>query len=175
MHQLQPPGLFSFEVLGVIIIRFEFLAVIGQANEWICFDPEVLQCGFGVKVCFCLAHFWKIARELLSEFVGDLFPQVFGLVLQGFRPHKKSSPKFTPQIVGIPLQCQFELIIRRQILWPFFSRELCRKAPIMGANLTGGSEDFHRKRGKFAENRTLTDVNRRYFGVDHRFSAVNRR
>ena len=29
--------------------------------------------------------------------------------------------------------------------------------------------------GKFAENRTLTDVNRRYFGVDGRFSAVNRR
>ena len=25
--------------------------------------------------------------------------------------------------------------------------------------------------GKFAENRTLTDVNRRYFGVDGRFSA----
>ena len=27
--------------------------------------------------------------------------------------------------------------------------------------------------GEFAENRTLTDVNRRYFGVDGRFSAVN--
>ena len=31
-----------------------------------------------------------------------------------------------------------------QIPWPFFSRELCWKAPIVGANLKG--EDFHRKR-----------------------------
>ena len=45
----------------------------------------------------------------------------------------------------------------------------------MGASLKGGSEDFHRNGGKFAENRTLTDVNRRYFGVDGRFSAVNQR
>ena len=29
--------------------------------------------------------------------------------------------------------------------------------------------------GKFAENRALSNVLRRYFGVDGRFSAVNRR
>ena len=30
------------------------------------------------------------------------------------------------------------VMIRRQTHWPFFSRELCRKAPILGANLKGG-------------------------------------
>ena len=45
----------------------------------------------------------------------------------------------------------------------------------MGANLKRGSEDFHRKGGKVAENRALTDVSRRYFGFYGRFSAVNRR
>ena len=32
-----------------------------------------------------------------------------------------------------------------------FSRELCRKAHIVGASLKGGREDFHRKGGKIAE------------------------
>ena len=63
--------------------------------------------------------------------------------------------------------------IRCQI--PFFRRELCRKTHIVGANLKAGSEDFRRSRGKISENRALTDVSRRYFGVDGRFSAVNRR
>ena len=46
----------------------------------------------------------------------------------------------------------------------------------MGADQRGRDiEDFHRKRGKIAENWTLTDVSRRYFGVDGRFSAVSRR
>ena len=54
-------------------------------------------------------------------------------------------------------------------------RELCRFAHIAGANLKGGREDFRRNGGKIAENRALTDVNRRYFGVNGRFSAVNRR
>ena len=64
---------------------------------------------------------------------------------------------------------------RRQVPWPFFSRELCREAHLVSANLNGGSEDFHGKGGKIAENRALTDVNRRYFGTYDRFSAVNRR
>ena len=57
----------------------------------------------------------------------------------------------------------------------FFSRELCRKAPIVGANLKGAVRISTENGGKFAENRALTDVNRCYFGVDGRFSAVNRR
>ena len=68
-----------------------------------------------------------------------------------------------------------QTFLRCQIPWPFVSRELCRKAHIAGANLKGGSEDFRRNGGKFAENRALTDVNRRYFGVNGRSSAVNRR
>ena len=36
--------------------------------------------------------------------------------------------------------------VRCQIPWPFFSRELCRKAHTVGTNLKGGSEDFQRKR-----------------------------
>ena len=35
---------------------------------------------------------------------------------------------------------------RFQIPWPFFSRELCRKARTAGANLKGGSEDLQQKR-----------------------------
>ena len=31
---------------------------------------------------------------------------------------------------------------------PFFFRELCRKTPIVGANMKEGSEDFHRKRSE---------------------------
>ena len=39
----------------------------------------------------------------------------------------------------------------------------------MGADLKGGGEDLHRKRGIITENRMLTDVTRRYFGVDGPF------
>ena len=39
--------------------------------------------------------------------------------------------------------------------WPFFCRILCRKAQIVGANLKGGSEDFHREGGKTKEQQTL--------------------
>ena len=46
--------------------------------------------------------------------------------------------------------------VRCQIPWPFFSRELCRKTHIVGANLKEDSEDFHSKRGeKIAEKRPL--------------------
>ena len=55
---------------------------------------------------------------------------------------------------------------------PFCCRALCRKAHIVGANLKGGSEDFHREGRKIAENRALTGVNRRYFGISDQFSAV---
>ena len=39
-------------------------------------------------------------------------------------------------------------LFRCQIPWPIFSRELCRKAHIAGANLKGGSEDFRRNDGQ---------------------------
>ena len=46
----------------------------------------------------------------------------------------------------------------------------------MGANSRAGAMRISTENGgKFPENRTLTDVNRRNFGVDGRFSAVNRR
>ena len=46
---------------------------------------------------------------------------------------------------------------------------------MLDANLKRGSEDPHTEGGKIAENRALTDVSRRYFGICGRFSAVNRR
>ena len=55
----------------------------------------------------------------------------------------------------------------------FFDRELCRKANILGANWKGGAVPTERR--KIAENRMLTDVNRRYFGICGRFSAANQR
>ena len=54
-------------------------------------------------------------------------------------------------------------------------REWYRGAHILGANLKGGSEDLNRQGGKTAENRTLTDVIRRYFGICGRFSVVSQR
>ena len=45
----------------------------------------------------------------------------------------------------------------------------------MGAGLRGGQRGVLQKTRENRENRTLTDVNRRDFGVDGRFSAVNRR
>ena len=59
--------------------------------------------------------------------------------------------------------------------WPFFSQELCRKTHILGAILKDGQWDPRTEGGIIAENRTLTDVNRRYFRISGRFSAVNRR
>ena len=53
-----------------------------------------------------------------------------------------------------------------------FNRALCRKAPIVGANLKGAVRASTENGGKIAENRALTDVNRRYVGIYDRFSAV---
>ena len=39
-------------------------------------------------------------------------------------------------------------MIRCQIPWPLSSRELCRKAHIVGADLKEDSEDFRRRKGK---------------------------
>ena len=93
------------------------------------------------------------------------------------RKNKKVSTAFS---CGWEWACQKKHIhFRGQIPWPFFSQGLCRKADIVGANLKGGSEDFHRKRRETrTKNRALTDVTRvtrRYFGMYDRFSAVNRR
>ena len=55
---------------------------------------------------------------------------------------------------------------------PFLSRELCRKTQSVGANLKWDSEGIRRNGGKIVENRALADLNRCYFGVDGRFSAV---
>ena len=50
------------------------------------------------------------------------------------------------------------------------------KSPYCGCQFErGGGEDFRRNGGKITENRALTEVTRRYFGVDGGFSAVNRR
>ena len=48
--------------------------------------------------------------------------------------------------------------IRRQIPCPFFSRQLCREAHIVSANLKGSSEDFHGKGGKIFSCRKNTEI-----------------
>ena len=60
-----------------------------------------------------------------------------------------------------------------KFLGPSLAGNLLRKPRIAGATLKGGSENLHRQGGKIAENRTLTDVHRRYFWVYGRFSAPN--
>ena len=87
----------------------------------------------------------------------------------GHSPHRQNH---RPDFHNVSNQSEND---SRQIPWPFFSQELYREAHLVSANLNGGSEDFHGKGGKIAENRALTDVNRRYFGIYDRFSAVNRR
>ena len=87
--------------------------------------------------------------------------------------------KTTPKVISIAISLVFlrkrppahDRHIRCQILWPFFWRELCREGHIIGASLRGRQCGFPLKMRKIAENRALTDVNRRYFGVDGRFSA----
>ena len=59
------------------------------------------------------------------------------------------------------------------LFWP----EIVLKSPYCGCQFEGGgSEDPPQKRrANRSKNRTLTDANRRYVGVDGRFSAVKRR
>ena len=66
-----------------------------------------------------------------------------------------------PRIIVGENSCHFGAsYFRSLITWPFFSQEFCRKAHTLG------SEDPHTEGGKIAENRTLTDVDARYFAVN---------
>ena len=63
-------------------------------------------------------------------------------------------------------------------LGPFLAGNCAEKPPIAGANLKGSTEDFRRNGGNIAENRAaenraLTEVNRRHFRICGQFSAVN--
>ena len=58
---------------------------------------------------------------------------------------------------------------------PFFAGNCAEKHMLWVPIRRGGSEDFHRKRWKIADNRTLRDIEGRYFGGDVQFSAANRR
>ena len=56
--------------------------------------------------------------------------------------------------------------------WP----GIVRKSPYIGCQFEGRvSEDLHTGAGKLADNRTLTDVNRRHSRICGRFSGINRR
>ena len=58
---------------------------------------------------------------------------------------------------------------------PFLAGNYAESA-YCGRQFKGGAVRISTENGrKIAENRMLTDVNRRYFGVDGKFSAVNRR
>ena len=72
-------------------------------------DPKVLQSILGVNfynLKFGLANFRKIAGEFFlmpnsdSKFIGLVFSRVSG-------PPENSRPKFTPKLVGIPLEFHF--------------------------------------------------------------------
>ena len=65
--------------------------------------PEVLQSAFGVLFLGGLANF----RKLPANFSANLDGKFLGLVSPGFQAPptpQNSHPKFTPKIVGIPLQ-----------------------------------------------------------------------
>ena len=68
-----------------------------------------------------------------------------------------------PRILGVPQTEKPLLFLGKPLLFPkskdwrvgVFSRKLCRKTHVAGADLKGGgSEDFHRERGIIAENGT---------------------
>ena len=78
-------------------------------------EPEVLQSGFGVFFLFWPGEFWENCRQISQRILRAKFLREFlGLVFPGFQalsPPKihaqYSRPKFTPKIVGIPLQFHF--------------------------------------------------------------------
>ena len=73
-------------------------------------EPKVLQSGFEITFC-SLA--WRILGKLPANFSANfdddfLLGKFFGLVFLGLQaPTKNSRQKFTPRIVGIPLQFHF--------------------------------------------------------------------
>ena len=81
--------------------------------------------------------------------------------------HSDSNPHVVPCQIWKPI-CQTynvtktfrvtKVFIRCQIPWPFFSWELCRKAPIVGANLKGAVRISTENGGNFAENWALIDA-----------------
>ena len=75
------------------------------------FEPEVLQSGFGVNFIFWHGELWENCRRINfdGEKFAENFPQIFRpCFLPGFQARPKNShPKFTPRIVGIPLQFHF--------------------------------------------------------------------
>ena len=73
-------------------------------SSFLCFDPEVLQIGFGVNFLIWSGEFMKIAGEFLSEFWWRFLSRIFQPLFPGFPSPRKSTPKnFTPKISGIPL------------------------------------------------------------------------
>ena len=72
-------------------------------------EPGVLQSGFGVNCLFWPGEFQENCRRISQRIlVAILFCNAFGLVFPGFQASPpKSRPKFTPEIVGIPLQFHF--------------------------------------------------------------------
>ena len=75
------------------------------------FDPEVLQSGSGlILFCFGLANLGKLPANCVAEFSPQVFVQPS--FSRASAPQKKSPPKFTPKIVGMPPQSQ--------IFEPFF-------------------------------------------------------
>ena len=96
-------------------------------------------------------------------------------------PHKncKRPGLKQPELWELPifLLCALPVVsqVGVKLLDPFLAWNRAEKPTSWGANLKEGQRDPHAEGGKTAENRTLADVNRRYFGICGRFSAVNRR
>ena len=180
-----PPKAVCFVNLCLVTLGQPPISVLMLARLSHCLWPSVrekksdINLNFLVRI-FC-GHSWPLRPDAQGSksFSPPLGPQenaLFGADVHDFRRGRPWPAKGCRKaLYKKSLHLFLAPIIRCWILWPFFSRDLCRKAHVVGADLKGGSEDFHRKRGRIAENRALTDVNGHYFGVDGRFSAVNRR
>ena len=102
----------------------------------------------------------RSARELETGKPPKVLPRV--LSAQGL----ESTPYvlFSPPSLGVKFP------------GPFLVGNCAEKPIYCRCQFEGGAVRFSTESGgKIAENRTLTDVNRRYFGTNDRFSAVNRR
>ena len=69
-------------------------------------DPEVLQSGFSVNFFLARRIFGKLPANFSAHFDGNFSAKFDGKFFPQFFP-KNSRPKFTPRIVGIPLQFHF--------------------------------------------------------------------
>ena len=93
----------------------------------------------------CARRFWNLLLQLFER--ADANGQEFVLLHARVGLGTQSSINSTYALASLTCSLAPATFLRCQIPWPFFNRELCRKAHIAGANLKGASEDFRRTKG----------------------------